>query len=349
MTTGGFVPPALRPGAFAFVMATGIVSTSIMNSGARTLAAVMFAVANVVYFTLIADVLARWFRGRRQVESGFMSLTFVAASGVLGSHFAFLGHRPAALAFVVVSLASWAVLGYTVAAQVVLQSRADESAPPHPDGSRMAQELGRVDGTWFLWVVATQAVAVVCGAYATEFAGTGLAVVAALCWSVGVMQFLLVAGLVFSRLALHRIDPREPVAPYWIFMGSAAITVLSGAQILGLSSEQSLLESAVVATVSMVLWSFATWLIPLLVGLFVWQQARRPGLPRFHPAWWSMVFPIGMYGESSRQLGAIRDTGWLEDVGRWESWIALGVWAVVCLAALARLWGTRPGRRRTAG
>ena len=40
-----FRPRDLRPGGFAFVMATGIVSTSIMNSGASAIATAMFVVA----------------------------------------------------------------------------------------------------------------------------------------------------------------------------------------------------------------------------------------------------------------------------------------------------------------
>ncbi|WP_182348124.1 tellurite resistance/C4-dicarboxylate transporter family protein [Tomitella gaofuii] len=334
-------PRDLWRGAFAFVMATGIVSTAILNSGAHIAAAVLFAIANVTYFTLAVRVLFRWEHHRAAGDGGFMTLTFVAASGVLGAHYAFLELRIATLVFVVISIASWVVLGYTVTARAVAAAATAKRAS-------FADELSQVDGTWFLWVVSTQSVAVVCGAYATHFGSHGLATFAALCWSVGVVKFGLIASLEFSRLMLHRLAPRETVAPYWIFMGSAAITVLAGAQILGLSSEQSLLEPGVVATVSMVLWSFATWLVPLLIVLFVWQLSRRPGVPRFRTAWWSMVFPIGMYGEASRQLGTIHGTGWLTGVGRWEAWAALAVWAVTCTVLLTQLASAhRAARSRT--
>src|SRR5699024_5414378 len=226
----GLRPRDLRPGASAFVRATGIVSTAIMNSGAHIIAAVMFTIANVTYFTLLLHVAFRWEHHRRAGDSGFMTLTFVAASGVLGAHYAFLGQRAVTLAFVVVSIASWLVLGYTVAARTVAGHR-------RPPSGTFGDELGQVDGTWFLWVVSSQSVTVVCGAYAAQFSAPGLATLAALCWSVGMVQFGLIAGLEFSRLMLHRITQREPVAPYWIFMGSAAITVLAGAQILNLSTD----------------------------------------------------------------------------------------------------------------
>lgn len=318
----------LRSGGFAFVMATAIVATSILNSGAHILAEVMFAIANVTYLILIGDVVVRFVRRRAPIETGFMTLTFAAACGVLGAHHALVGHRIPALVLVIAGLAAWAVLGYTVAARVVT-------------GLGDLTGLERVDGTWFLWAVATQSVAVSCGAYATHFSAPALATLAALCWSVGLVQFILIASIVFARLALIHVKPEEPVSPYWIFMGCAAITILAGAEILGLRTEQSLLETHVVATVSMILWSFATWLIPLLVGLFIWQQRRATTRFRFQPPWWSMVFPIGMYGESSRQLGRIRGTDWLENVGQWESWIALAVWAAACAMAVRRLIAER--------
>lgn len=53
---------------------------------------------------------------------------------------------------------------------------------------------------------------------------------------------------------------------------------------------------------------------------------------------WSMVFPIGMYGVASRELGAALHVPWLVTLGQDEAWLA--AWAAVSLAmtlaALAR-------------
>jgi tellurite resistance protein TehA-like permease len=47
---------------------------------------------------------------------------------------------------------------------------------------------------------------------------------------------------------------------------------------------------------------------------------------------WSMVFPIGMYGVASRELGTALRVPWLVTLGRDEAWLALAAWAAVALA-----------------
>ena len=61
----------------------------------------------------------------------------------------------------------------------------------------------------------------------------------------------------------------------------------------------------------------------------------------FEPAWWSIAFPVGMYGVASHELGAVLKLPWLVTLGRVEAWIALAVWVTVALA----MCGTflRPG------
>src|SRR5699024_6187844 len=95
VTTSTDTPPQphfrvrdLRSGGYAFVMATAIIATAVLNSGTRILADVMFAIANVTYLILIIDSVVRFARRRPQADSGFMTLTFAAACGVLGAHHA---------------------------------------------------------------------------------------------------------------------------------------------------------------------------------------------------------------------------------------------------------------------
>jgi tellurite resistance protein TehA-like permease len=47
---------------------------------------------------------------------------------------------------------------------------------------------------------------------------------------------------------------------------------------------------------------------------------------------WSIVFPVGMYGVASRELGSALHVSWLVTLGRDEAWAALAVWAVVLVA-----------------
>lgn len=60
---------------------------------------------------------------------------------------------------------------------------------------------------------------------------------------------------------------------------------------------------------------------------------------------WSIVFPVGMYGVASRELGSASHVAWLVTLRRDEAWLALAVWAVVSLA-MARALLTVDARRQ---
>ncbi|MDL9936678.1 tellurite resistance/C4-dicarboxylate transporter family protein [Gordonia sp. ABSL1-1] len=328
--------PHARPVQFTFVMATGIVSTALDDTGASRLSLILFWLA-LFGFAVLAIGNLWWMIGRRAVltelrAAGFTALALTAAAGVLGAHCAALEVEWAATIFAVIAVVSWVVLGYGV---IVIAMMAVG------DGTESASRvsgLARVDGTWFLWVVATQSVAVSSAAVAQSAELHAAAVLAALCWCVGLLQLVIVGALVAARLLTVPLRRTDEVAPYWVFMGSSAISVLAGAEVLGLGDQQRLLDPDVVGSVCMAMWSFATWLLPLLVALMIWHAADADNR-RFRTPLWSMVFPIGMYGEASRQLGHIRGTRWLETVGMWESWAAFAVWMLVFVGMLG--WWVR--------
>lgn len=45
---------------------------------------------------------------------------------------------------------------------------------------------------------------------------------------------------------------------------------------------------------SLLLWAWATWWIPLLVIFGVWRHLVHCQPLRYHPMYWSLVFPLGM-------------------------------------------------------
>ena len=99
------------------------------------------------------------------------------------------------------------------------------------------------------------------------------------------------------------------------------------------------------------LWAFGTWLVLLLLILGVWRHVRHRVTLAYEPGMWSMVFPIGMYGVASRELGAALRVPWLVTLGRDEAWLALAVWAAVSLAMAALSPAgarVRPGPRASA-
>lgn len=319
----------LNPGVFAFVMATAIVSTALYHDSLRIVSDILLLVAVAGYLGLVVVSGWRLLLWPRHMLAdvvsprGFAFLTFVAASNVLATRLALGDWRWPAVVLLAVGATAWLVLGYGVPLGLIADPRR------HPS-------LDQVNGTWFVWVVGTQSVAVAAATLAPVGPTTLLAVVGAVCWAIGLVLYLVLAGLELARLLVRPVAAGELVPPYWVFMGAAAITIVAGARLFAVPDSPFLRSRVLFADVSMVLWSFCSWLIPLLVALGVWRHAVRRVPLRYDTALWSMVFPVGMYGVASTQLGRAAGVGWLAALGGGEAWVALAVWVVVFVAMLVR-------------
>jgi tellurite resistance protein TehA-like permease len=132
---------------------------------------------------------------------------------------------------------------------------------------------------------------------------------------------------------------------------SMAEPAATRAKVLGLPAGPLLAAMhPVVAGLSVILWAFGTWLIPLLIGLGVWRHLVGRVPLRYDPGLWSMVFPLGMYCVASETLGTALHVKWLITVGHDGTWVAFAVWAVLFAAMLASLAGfprshLAPGQR----
>ncbi|WP_063753661.1 tellurite resistance/C4-dicarboxylate transporter family protein [Kutzneria sp. 744] len=299
----------LNPGVFAFVMATGIVSTALRNDNLLAASDILLLIGVAGYIALIATFGWRLLSWRRRLLAdlvsprGFAFLTFVAASNVLASRLAADGQRWPAAVLLAIGVLSWLVLGYGVPLGLIADPRR------HPT-------LSQVNGTWFIWVVGTESIAVAAASLPPFGPVAAVVVFASVCWAIGLMLYLLLAALGLARLLTQPVRSAELIPPYWVFMGAAAITVLAGARLLGLPDVARLLPHDVIAGVSMVLWSFCTWLIPLLLALGVWRHLVRRVSLRYESGLWSMVFPHGMYGVASDQLGSRHRHAMAERTGR---------------------------------
>ena len=304
-------------------MATCIVSRAMQLDGAAALSGILLAVGIAAYLVLVAVYAGRLAINRAGVRAdaaepgrAFGFFTLAAGSNVLAARLAADDHLAAAAVLLVIGGVSWASLGYLL--------------PPLLAG----RGLGGASGSWFLWPVATQSVAVGLTSLPPPWPG-GLVAVAVACWAVGVIGYLLVAGLVTAARLAFPVRPAALTPGYWVFMGASAISVLAGAQILRLPpSPLTTATHAVVAGSSVMLWAFGTWLVPLLLILGVWRHVRHRVPLAYEPGMWSMVFPIGMYGVAGRELGAALRLPWLVTLGRDEAWLALAAWAAVSLAMI---------------
>jgi tellurite resistance protein TehA-like permease len=326
----------LFPGYFALVMATGIVSAAVGAAGAAVLSAAMLVLGIVCYLALaacygwrLASYRPEFLADAAGPRTAFSLFTFTAGSDVLGARLAGSGYYPATAVLLAVAGAAWLLLSYGVPLALVTGH-----------GTRSA--LAGINGNWFLWVVGTQSLAVALGSLEPPLAGP-LAALAVLLWAVGVMLYLIIATLALAGLLHFPVEPASLTPAYWVFMGATAISVLAGAKLLGLPGGPLLAAMhPVVAGLSVILWAFGTWLIPLLIGLGLWRHLIRRVPLRYEPGLWSMVFPLGMYCVASEALGAALHLHWLASAGQDGTWVAFTVWAAVFAAMLASFAGLGP-------
>jgi tellurite resistance protein TehA-like permease len=144
----------LHPGYFAFVMATGIISTATFLLGPSWLSLALLAAASAGLAVLGAALVARLAFFRSSVAAdiqapdrvfGFFTIT--AGLDVLGVRLALAGHPLATAILAALAAAVWLVLTYGVPASLLL-TRAQGSV------------LGGVNGSWLLWIVATQSLSI---------------------------------------------------------------------------------------------------------------------------------------------------------------------------------------------
>jgi tellurite resistance protein TehA-like permease len=334
MAVGGWLTDAVRrlpPGAFAFVMATGIVSSAFDLLGQDAISAVLLWVAMIGLVLLTIAILWRVVAYRGEVlrdvgepSRAFGFFTVVAAINVVGVRLYTPEAPVATIVLAALSVPLWLLLTYGVPGTLILRDR----------DSPVSAE---VDGSWFLWVVGTQSLATAAAALGEHTNNAVLADAAVALWGIGVMLYVMLATLVTLRLLTTRRDPHKLGPSYWIYMGATAITVLAGSRILAMSPDLPVVHvtAAFVSGFTFILWAFGMWWIPLLVVFGIWRHAVRHEPVRYESELWSIVFPLGMYSVASIHFGGAAELPLLVGIGQAGTWIAGLAWLIVTAAMLA--------------
>lgn len=334
----GLNPSTLAPGCFASVMATGIISIGAENKSLHVLSVILFCLAVALYLFFIVLLLIRLARHRDELRAdlhnpsrAFGFFTIAAGTNVLATAMVGFGAVKPALVLFAIGLLLWVVLGYGIPFTAIL-------------GSNIRPVSKAVNGTWLVWVVAAQSVAVVASSLAIETTKTGLStpglivlltLLAVMMWAVGLALYIVCSVSIFIRVLRHRFGPEDLDAPYWVTMGALAITIVAGSRILELESSPILdATRIVVGGSSTLLWAFATWLIPALVAAGAWKHFIHRVPMTYSAGLWSMVFPLGMYSVASMFLGHSDRLPALEWIGEHWFWVGLIVWVLVFAAMI---------------
>lgn len=322
-------------------MATGILSTALSLAGfaVPSTALLAAAAAGLVVLTGLSITRIRRFRhdiAADLVDPGcaFGFFTIVAGLDVVAAGFAAAGQAWPGAVVAALSVPIWIALNYGIPAGLFLRT------------TLRATPL-RLDGSWLLWVVGTQALAIVTTSDTTM--NNAVASVAVALWGVGVILYLIITILIVHQLVSTRNLPDTFAPTYWILMGATAITVLAASHILHLPHALPIvmITDVAISGTGFLFWAVGTWWIPFLVIFGIWRHVVHRVPLRYSTALWSIVFPLGMYSAASMDFGAITGMPLLVDVGRVMTALAALAWIAVASAGCsAAIYTLRGGTRR---
>jgi tellurite resistance protein TehA-like permease len=325
----------LDPSCFALVMATGIISNAFFFAGVRTWSDALFAVNLVAlpWLILITVLRALAFRPALWADlidprSVFGFFTIIAGTDVFGAGLALRSLPGPALAFWLAALVLWLVLIYfSFGVLIFLNS---------------ARGANIVHGGWLNAIVATQSLVVLGTMTAPTLAGFshGAFVLIHVLWGVGLGLYGIFIALFAHRMFFADVEPDDVTPLLWVVMGAAAISANAGSTLILTDSGLPFLNAMrpFIDGVTLVIWAWATWWIPLLVLLGLWKHGIRRVPLTYTPMLWSLVFPLGMYALTTARLSLAADFAPLRLVADAMMWIALAAWTMTALGLVIASW-----------
>jgi tellurite resistance protein TehA-like permease len=296
----------------------------------------LFQMNKLFYVILACLTLLRLLRYPSYFWRDFMStsrgpgfFTLIAGTCVLGSQYVLIEGN---LDFGDVL---WSISG--VFWVIIMYSLFSASITSYPKAS-LAEEI---HGEWLLAVVSTQALSilgVLVAPYYGNSQGTAL-IVSAILYFLGCMLYLIIISLIFWRLVFYGVTVQSLTPSYWIAMGAAAITTLSGSFLIIRCTGWGFLGEIlpVLKGFTLMFWAIATWWIPMLTILGVWRHFFKHLRFVYDPLHWSTVFTLGMYGMCTIELANIIGVPFLYVVAHGFVFIALITLLFTFIGFLRRL------------
>ena len=143
-----------------------------------------------------------------------------------------------------------------------------------------------------------------------------------------------------QRIFFVDVAPDDITPLLWVVMGAAAIATNAGSTLIMSDTHMPFLDSMrpFIDGVTLILWAWATWWIPLLLLFGIWKHGVCRVPLAYTPALWSLVFPLGMYALASLRLSLAADFPPLRMLSRGMVWIALAAWIATAAGLALASW-----------
>ena len=318
----------LYPGYFAMTMATGIISIAFSLQDYQSIANILMIVTFVSWFAMTYLYTWRLIKFPQAVienlsnpKTTFTFFTFVAATNICGVLLFEHGFSDLALICWVVAFIYWSALMYFGFASLCFAHK--------------EREVNVVHGGWLILIVGTQSLVLL----GSKLAGT-LAEYAAymmieiyMLWALGMIFYAIFVTLFCYRIFFMNMEVSDSSPLMWVIMGAAAISANAGSNLILTDPIIPLFVEMrpVVQMLSIMLWTWATWWIPLLVIIGLWKHVYHKVPLKYEAMQWSIVFPLGMYAVATNNLALSAHFEPLLHLSSGMLWIAAAAWSALIL------------------
>ena len=247
-------------------------------------------------------------------------LTYVAGTCVLGTQFIIIASNfaMATILFYIGSFA-WLILIYTVFTVFTVK----KDKPPINKA---------ISGVWLLIIVSTQSVSILASQLSGHipFANDLVSFFALAMFLCGCMFYIIIITLIVYRMSFFEMRAEEFAPAYWINMGAVAISTLAGSSIILNVHQWSFIGEILpfLKGFTLFFWAIGTWWIPLIVILGIWRHVFKQLPLKYHPQYWGMIFPMGMYTACTIKLSQALELPFLMMIPTYFIYIALAAWTV---------------------
>lgn len=337
------------PNWFTVTMGTGITSLMLgqlsLSIPILTDAAFTLWCANILIFAAFSLVfVARFVRFPQTIRPLFLHPT----------QSMFVGAIPMGLATIVNGLVSFGPQHFGSAAYAfaeklwyadVILSIASALIVPYLMWTVQEHSLERMTALWLLPIVPPEVAAASAGIIAPHVAHADqqiLVVAGVMLWAFSVPAALAILTLLFLRLAIHKLPPKELGVSGWLTLGPLGTGAL-GLIVLGSAAKGALLgtELAPLATAAqaagiiggLILWSYGLWWWALSVAGTLAHAARE--LP-FNMGWWAFTFPLGVYTAATYAIASALQAPAFLAIAQGLTVLLLILWAAVAVRTLVR-------------